>query len=149
MDHILRHQSHPLPRFEAATIADVMHVGVIGVPPDADVVTIARALAGNRIHCVVVDGIVHDAAGGERLVWGMVTDLDLLRAATPANREVTAGELAATEAVTAYPGDSLERAAQLMTEHDVSHLVVTSQESGRPVGVVSALDLAAAMVWGG
>jgi len=148
MEHILRYQNRPLPSFENATIGDVMHVGVIGVPPEADIETIARALASNRIHCLVVDGVIREDGRGERLVWGTITDLDLLRAAGVRGEQLTAARLAATEAVTAYPSDSLERAAQLMTEHDVSHLVVTSLDSGRPIGVVSALDLAATIAWG-
>lgn len=148
MEHLLGYRAmQMLPAFERATVGDVMHVGVIGCPPEADVETIASAMATNRIHSVVVDGILQDERG-ERLVWGIVSDLDLLRAAGPERRTATAGQLAATEAVTADPGDSLERAAQLMVEHDVSHLVVASPDSGRPLGVVSALDLAAAIAWG-
>jgi CBS domain-containing protein len=45
--------------------------------------------------------------------------------------------------------DSLERAAQLMAEHEVSHLVVIQPHSGPPVGVLSALDLAGVLAWGG
>jgi len=148
MEHTLRYQSRSLPSFENATIGDVMHVGVIGVPPEADIETVARAFASNRIHCLVVDGVISEDGRGERLVWGTITHLDLLRAGGARGAGLTAARLAATEAVTAYPSDSLECAAQLMNEHDVSHLVITSLESGRPIGVVSALDLAATLAWG-
>ena len=40
-------------------------------------------------------------------------------------------------------------AAQLMSEHEVSHLVVVQPHSGHPVGVLSALDLAGVLAWGG
>jgi CBS domain-containing protein len=47
------------------------------------------------------------------------------------------------------PEDALERAAQLMAEHDVTHLVVVQPHSGQPVGIVSALDVAGALAWAG
>jgi CBS domain-containing protein len=40
------------------------------------------------------------------------------------------------------PRESLLRAAQLMTEHATAHLIVVDPESGRPVGVLSTLDVA-------
>ena len=39
----------------------------------------------------------------------------------------------------------LAAAAEAMVEHDVSHLVVVEGRSGRPVGVVSTLDVARAL----
>lgn len=50
--------------------------------------------------------------------------------------------------MTIGPAEPLEQAAQVMREHRVNHLVVVSPESGRPVGVVAALDFAAAIAWG-
>jgi CBS domain-containing protein len=35
-----------------------------------------------------------------------------------------------------------------MSEHECSHLIVTDPDSGRPLGVVSSLDVARALVWG-
>jgi CBS domain-containing protein len=35
-----------------------------------------------------------------------------------------------------------------MSEHECSHLIVTDSDSGRPLGVVSSLDVARALVWG-
>ena len=43
------------------------------------------------------------------------------------------------------PTETLERAAQLMTEHATSHLVVVDVGLLRPVGVISTLDIAAAL----
>lgn len=44
--------------------------------------------------------------------------------ATKPRSDVTAGESAATEVVTASPTDTLAEAGRLMAEHDSSHLVV-------------------------
>jgi CBS domain-containing protein len=41
--------------------------------------------------------------------------------------------------------DELAHAAQLMVEHEVSHLIVVEPQSTRPVGVVSTLDIARAL----
>ena len=43
------------------------------------------------------------------------------------------------------PGDSLEHAAQLMAEHETSHVVIVSSSTGEPVGILSTLDVARAM----
>ena len=45
-----------------------------------------------------------------------------------------------TPAITAFPHESLESAAQRMTTHGVSHLVVVDSDR-RPVGVMSTLDV--------
>jgi CBS domain-containing protein len=35
-----------------------------------------------------------------------------------------------------------------MLTHRVSHLVVTDAEAGRPIGILSTLDLAGVLAWG-
>jgi CBS domain-containing protein len=40
------------------------------------------------------------------------------------------------------PGETLERAAQLMTEHNTAHLIVVDPKQQRPLGVLSTLDIA-------
>lgn len=49
------------------------------------------------------------------------------------------------EFLTVDGGESLERAAQLMAEHEVTHLVVLDSETGHAVGVLSTHDLAGAI----
>jgi CBS domain-containing protein len=39
-------------------------------------------------------------------------------------------------------GDSLAHAAQLMSEHEIAHLVVVDQGTERPIGILSTLDVA-------
>ncbi len=73
---------------------------------------------------------------------GIVTDVDLMRGlGSPV--PLTAGNLAALDIVTVTPADDLERAARLMGEHDVAHLIVMAD--GRPAGVLSTLDVARAV----
>jgi hypothetical protein len=38
-------------------------------------------MATHHIHCVVIEGINHDPVHGEQLRWGVVSDMDLVRAA--------------------------------------------------------------------
>jgi signal-transduction protein with cAMP-binding, CBS, and nucleotidyltransferase domain len=125
------------------TVADAMRPGIVECQPDADLATVARLLATHGIHCVVVAGIERRSHGGDRLAWGIVSDLDLV-GALPGTEPLSAAQLAASEIVTIDPADSLDHAARLMAEHDTHHLVVASAESGRPVGVLSTLDIARA-----
>jgi CBS domain-containing protein len=138
-----RSGSDRLPDFAHATVADVMHAGVVHCSPDTHLADVAAMMAANRIHAVVVAGIEH-RADGERLAWGLITDLDLV-AARDALGDATAASIAATEIIAIAEGEPLEQAAQLMVEHGQSHLLVVAGRGGQPVGVVSTLDLAGAL----
>ena len=113
-----------------------MHRGVIVCDRSEALSRVAALMSEHRVHCVVVGG----EAGR---LWGIVSDLDLVAAAAVRDlEEQTVGGSAVTPVVLIAPEDSLHRAAQLMTEHAVAHLVVVEPDTGRPVGVLSTLDLA-------
>ena len=80
-----------------ATVATQMHHGVIACEPDASLRTVARAMESHGIHCVLVTGLAN-AAGGERFVWAVVTDVDLVAAAASDGHEKRAADVAQTEA---------------------------------------------------
>ncbi len=122
------------------TVGEVMHTGLIAAPPQTPLLEVAEMMARSRVHCVVVEGLARDAAQQERLVWGILSDLDLMRALAAGRIDATAGELAATEIVTVSPSERIDKVAALMAEHQSSHLVVA--RDGRPVGVISTLDVA-------
>ena len=42
---------------------------------------------------------------------------------------------------------TVEHAARLMAEHEVSHLLVVQAETGHPLGVVSTLNVARVIAW--
>jgi CBS domain-containing protein len=136
------------PGLSRAVVGDVMHPGVVSCPPETDLVTVARMMATNRIHAIVVGGIERPAANGGRLAWGLISDLDLVGAslASPAG-EGEAGDYASSELVTVDMGEPLERAAQLMVEHQLAHLLVMGP-GALPIGVVSTLDVAGAIARG-
>ena len=138
--------SYLMPSFERATVADVMRPGVMSCAPDAPLIDVARTMATHHVHSVVVAGIEKDAAGADHLIWGIVSDMDVVRASETGIEGRTAADAARTEVVTVDPSTPLEEAAKLMDEHVTAHLLVTSE--GQPVGVVSSLDIAGALAWG-
>jgi CBS domain-containing protein len=127
---------HPL---STLPVSGAMHEGVITCDRDSPLTEVARLMSVERVHCVVV--VDEDP----RRPWGLISDLDLTAAASVRGLTgQTAGGSAATPVVTVSPDESLERAAQLMTEHGVAHLVVVAPDNGRPIGVLSTLDVARA-----
>lgn len=75
-------------------------------------------------------------------LWGVVSDLDLLRGLSSATG-LDAGNLADLETVTVAPEATLASTADAMLRRGVAHLVVVTD--GRPVGVLSTLDIARAV----
>ena len=141
ISHILG--SYRLPSFEKGRVADAMHSGVVSCPPETALRAVAQIMAQRRIHSVVVTGI----EGGDASRWGIVSDMDLLRASAGDLDTQTAGEVAGTELPTVSAEESLPRAAQVMAEHEVTHLIVVSGEQA--TGVLSSLDIAEVLAWGG
>ena len=128
--------SYLLPAYEDATVGDAMHPGVFECPADAPLVDVARMMAGSHVHCAVVrrpDG------------WGLISSFDVLRAAA-AEESATAAEIART-APTVSLRETLARTARQMAEDGNEHMLVVAA-SGRPVGVLSSLDVAGVVAWG-
>jgi CBS domain-containing protein len=118
------------------TVSAAMHLGVITCSLDTPLREVAETMARQRVHCVV-------AYDGDGSLWGVVSDLDLVAVASARDIDIrTAGGMAATPVVLVASDDSLEHAAQLMTENAISHLVVVEPVDGRPVGILSTLDVA-------
>jgi CBS domain-containing protein len=129
-----------VPASAGIRVFDAMHRGVLTCSRDASLAEVAGLMASRRIHCVVVT----DDPGDADSLWGTVSDLDLVAAAGVRDLDdQTAGAAAAT-ALTVEPGETVQRAAQLMTEHATTHLVVVDALR-RPVGIISTLDVAAAL----
>jgi CBS domain-containing protein len=117
-----------------------MHAGVVSCPPDASFSELARVMSDHRVHAVAVADLGHGRPWG---TWHIVSDMDLV-AAVAAGQQPSARELAGPEAATVSAEEGLARAAALMAEHGVSHLVVLHEASGYPVGILSTLDVASA-----
>jgi CBS domain-containing protein len=130
-------QQNPMMRL----VREVMHDGILTCDRDASLADVARTMAEERVHCVVVES----GSGDTGPLWGIVSDLDLVAAASVRRLEdQTAGGSAASPIVMIPAGETLERAAQLMTEHGTSHVVVVDGAM-RPAGVLSTLDIADAL----
>lgn len=129
---------------ETAPVREVMHEGVLTCGLHAPMSEVARKMAANRIHCVVV---WNEPARNEAAeLWGVVSDLDLVKIASTEDLSGrTAGSSAATPALMIAPNETLHRAMQLMAEHETAHLVVVDPETTKPVGVLSTLDVAAVL----
>jgi CBS domain-containing protein len=123
-------------RVSHTRVRDAMHHGIMTVSPDTNLGELARLMAERRVHAIAIS-----SDGGRPL--GIVSALDVV-AAVASGAEGSAGQLAATEVVTVSARERLDHAAQLMAEHELSHLVVTDAGSGYPSGVLSTLDVIAA-----
>ncbi len=124
-----------VPPFATASVREAMTPGVISCPPETPMRTVARMMASYRVHAVVV--FAEDG-------WSIVSDLDLVEACSAVD-DRTAGSSAASPLVTVTPAETLERAAQLMAEHETTHLIVCEPGAQRPIGVLSSLDIARAL----
>ena len=112
-------------------VVDAMHPGLISCSLDTPLRTVARLMATYRVHAILVTAHGEEQLpGGES--WGVVSDADLLRAAESGDvDEQPAQSIAATPVQTIASSDELAHAAQLMVEHDVSHLIVIERTVGR------------------
>jgi CBS domain-containing protein len=127
-------------RLQDTTVRDVMHPGVITCLPDAPLHELAGRMADLHVHCVAVAGVGTRPDGDEHLMWGLVSDMDVVHAMHGGRLAIAAGELAATSPIALPEAATLERAASLMASHDVAHVVAVGH-SGLPSGVVSTLDV--------
>lgn len=113
-----------------------MRHGILSCPDDAPLSEVARIMASERVHAVAV------TRGSDRRPVGVVSDRDVVAAAA-SGAQRTAGEAAAGDHPGISADASLHRAARMMAEHGVAHLVVQNPASGYPIGILSTMDLAA------
>jgi CBS domain-containing protein len=140
MNQLMASRTRTGPSLDQLLVADAMHPGVVTCPLETPLRDVAWMMGAYRIHAVVVFG--EPGADGPEL-WGVVSDLDLVEAAAAGDfEERTAAGIAATPVLMVEPVDTLTRAAQIMSEHEVAHLIVVDHSSGRPIGMLSTLDVA-------
>ena len=132
-------------RISETRVGEAMHRGVLTCERETPLTEVARTMADQAVHCIVVES----GSGDGGPLWGVVSDLDLVAAATVRDLDdQTAGGSAASPIVMVTPAEPLERAAQLMTEHSTAHLLVVDGPGLRPVGVLSTLDIASTLAEG-
>ena len=139
------HPTTTYPSLGDLRVLDAMHPALITCPPDSTLRTIARMMATYRVHAILVTAHGADELpGGNR--WGIVSDVDLIRASSHADVDgVEVRALATQPAVSVPSTESLRDVAALMVERGISHAIVVESRSGRPLGVVSTLDVVRAL----
>jgi CBS domain-containing protein len=117
------------------SVADVMSPGVLACPSDTTLRTVAAMMIAHQVHAVVLS----DGPSGEPAV---VTDLDLV--ATAGSIDAPAAR-ASSRPATVAPDDPLVAAADALDRAGRSHVLVLAPGTAHPVGVLSTLDVAAAL----
>jgi len=141
------HGSYLMPSLRHATVGDAMHPGIVSCPPDARLTDVARLMATHHVHSVAVMRI----SGGDqegRSVWGLISDLDLMRAGIRLGSEELASGLALEPVISVRPTMPLTQAGEAMLKHGVSHIIVVDPTTQRPTGVLSTLDIIGVLAWG-
>lgn len=133
------------PTLRRLKVIDALHPGLISCPPETPLRTVARMMSTYRVHAILV--VAHGdepLPSGQR--WGIVSDDDLIRAGAEEGFDDRAAETLATAPVLTVPThEALGEAAVLMVAAEASHAVAVEPRSGRPIGVLSTLDLARAL----
>lgn len=124
----------------ATTVGAVMHRGVATRTPGTLLDALAGTMADLRVHCVAVAGAGRRKGADEHLLWGLVSDMDLVHAAHRGELRTPASELASSAPLALPEIAGLDRAATLMANHDATHVVAVGH-AGLPSGVVSTLDV--------
>jgi CBS domain-containing protein len=140
------HGSYLLPHFDHATVADAMHPGILSCDVDATLTEVARMMSTEHVHCVVVRGASEGQEGES--VWGIISDLDLLRASMNQDAADSAATLALAPVLSIETSAPLRDAAELMLSNAVTHVVAVNPDTQRPVGILSTLDIAGVLAWG-
>ena len=125
-------------KLASTRVEKAMHPGVVTCSPDTPLTSVAALMAHHRIHCIVVSG---DSDLDSTGISGVVSDLDLIAAGDDVEA-LTARSIAATAPLTVTPDESVARAAQVMVEHGVSHVIVADPSHDVPLGILSTLDVA-------
>lgn len=142
------HRPEQLPvSFETATVGDAMSAGLIGCSPETPLRVVARMMATFGVHAIFVFEHVDEDDEAQHL-WAVVSDLDLVAATALDLDARTAGETAVTPLVTVAGDRPIDEAGSLMATYGIAHLAVTDPMSGRPIGVISTLDIATAIAAG-
>jgi CBS domain-containing protein len=140
--------SYLTPDFEHARVSDAMRPRVLTCDPQTSMVSVAQRMASEHVHAIVVLRETIDADGAiARRACGILTDRDVLRCAADIDDRV-AEDIAVGGVLTVNPDDRLSEVAERMLDQNTSHAVVVEPRTGRPVGVVSTLDIAGILGWG-
>ena len=121
-------------------IKDVMHKGVVTCRVDATAAEVARIMLDNDVSALVVID--------ERLnACGIVSKTDLIASYGKDLSLITAEDIMSPKMLSVSPDASVHEAIQLMLEHRVHQLVITTRADAhrRPVAIFTSGDVVALM----
>ena len=121
-----------------ARTGDIAHPGIVACAAQSPLHAVARSMAEHRVHCIAVRGI---EPVSQRLTWGTVTALDVIRAVCRGAWERPVAMIVQERPLAVTQEDSLERVAELMVERATTHMVVVDP-AGTPAGMISTHDVA-------
>jgi CBS domain-containing protein len=119
-------------------VGDLMTPEIISCQAQDKVSQVAAIMASQGIHATLRE----PPTGTGPLI---VTDLELVRAALQRPRDTRAGDLASEPVPTIHDNASVDEAVAKMAELYVRHLLAVDPVSGRACGVISSLDIVAAL----
>jgi predicted transcriptional regulator len=120
------------------TVDKFATTGILSVLPEAPLEEVAWLMASNRVHAVAV---VDDAAAEPPVI----RDTDVVAAVVSGHYpELCARDIAGTDAVSIPHDERLDRAAELLARHGVTHLIIRDHRRV-PSGILSTLDIARAI----
>ncbi len=109
--------------------------GFISITPDKTIRDAAKVMVSKGVgFLVVVD------SSDPRKLLGVISERDVIRAVASNKENSKVEELMIKDVITIKDTDTLYKAAKLMKEHSIRHLVVVNEEDV-PVGVLSIRDL--------
>jgi len=121
-------------------VRDVMSTPIQTCPADLDLASAAELMVRERIHFILVVGPPGD--DGESPMVGVLSALDLVSALDQGASTRPVGEVIGPLPQSVPADAPLRVAVHEMREERAHHLLVVAANSGRPVGVVSTLDIA-------
>ena len=123
-----------------ASVRSVMRPGILACAPSASIREAARCMTDHHVHCLAVIGVGVDASHGDRLEWGLLEDMDMVRAADRQALEDCAGAIASSAPFAIEETELMSAAARLIADTGARHLIVVDP-TGLPTAVVSTLDV--------
>jgi CBS domain-containing protein len=137
--------SHAHPPAAELTVADVMHRGVIFCERETSAREITDTMIDRGVHSVAVLGHAQNERH-DPTVWGIVSDVDVLAAALDPGAGATAGDLARQQVIVIRATRPIREAAEALATYHANHLVVIDPDTQTPVGFISPLDIARALL---
>lgn len=125
-------------------VLDVMSAPIRICPPDMSLEDAAEVMADEGIHCLAVVDVPDDPAKEDTLI-GLLSALDLVTALDASSPPASVAELAGPALESVAADAPLAEAVHQMREARLDHVIVVARGSGRPVGLLSTLDILRAL----